>query len=45
MGHLRELQPRHELIGDVRGMGLLCGIELVEDRDTRAPGRWRSARR
>jgi 2,2-dialkylglycine decarboxylase (pyruvate) len=37
MGHLRELQTRHEVIGDVRGMGLLCGIELVEDRDTRQP--------
>jgi 2,2-dialkylglycine decarboxylase (pyruvate) len=37
LGHLRELQTRHETIGDVRGMGLLCGIELVEDRDTRAP--------
>jgi 2,2-dialkylglycine decarboxylase (pyruvate) len=35
--HLRELQSRHELIGDVRGMGLLCGIELVEDRETRQP--------
>jgi 2,2-dialkylglycine decarboxylase (pyruvate) len=37
MDHLRELQARHEAIGDVRGMGLLCGIELVEDRETRAP--------
>ncbi len=35
--HLRELQTRHESIGDVRGMGLLCGIELVEDRDSRRP--------
>jgi 2,2-dialkylglycine decarboxylase (pyruvate) len=34
---LRDLQDRHEAIGDVRGMGLLCGVELVEDRDTRAP--------
>jgi 2,2-dialkylglycine decarboxylase (pyruvate) len=37
IAHLRSLQERHESIGDVRGMGLLCGIELVEDRDTRAP--------
>jgi 2,2-dialkylglycine decarboxylase (pyruvate) len=37
LGHLRELQERHESIGDVRGMGLLCGIELVEDRATRVP--------
>jgi 2,2-dialkylglycine decarboxylase (pyruvate) len=37
LGHLRALQARHEAVGDVRGMGLLCGIELVEDRDTRAP--------
>jgi 2,2-dialkylglycine decarboxylase (pyruvate) len=37
MGHLRELQSRHEAIGDVRGLGLLVGIELVEDRDSRRP--------
>jgi 2,2-dialkylglycine decarboxylase (pyruvate) len=37
MARLKELQERHEVIGDVRGMGLLCGIELVEDRDTRRP--------
>ena len=37
MGHLRELQDRHEMIGEVRGIGLLCGIELVEDRDSRRP--------
>ena len=24
-------------VGDVRGMGLLCGLELVEDRDSRRP--------
>jgi 2,2-dialkylglycine decarboxylase (pyruvate) len=34
---LRQLQERHEQIGDVRGLGLLCGLELVKDRDTREP--------
>jgi 2,2-dialkylglycine decarboxylase (pyruvate) len=34
---LRELQTAHEQIGDVRGRGLLVGIELVEDRDSRRP--------
>jgi 2,2-dialkylglycine decarboxylase (pyruvate) len=34
---LGELQERHEAIGDVRGMGLLTAIELVEDRDSRRP--------
>ena len=37
MSALRELQTRHEAIGDVRGMGLLVGVELVEDREMRAP--------
>ena len=35
--HLAELAVRHEAVGDVRGMGLLQGIELVEDRDSRRP--------
>jgi 2,2-dialkylglycine decarboxylase (pyruvate) len=34
---LRELQSRHEEIGDVRGIGLLRGIELVKDRESRLP--------
>ena len=36
-GHLDELAARHEVVGDVRGMGLLWGLELVEDRDSRRP--------
>src|SRR5258706_14302553 len=34
---LRELQAKHPLIGDVRGLGLFIGIDLVTDRETRAP--------
>ena len=33
----RSLQKKHEIIGDVRGKGLMTGIELVEDRATKAP--------
>lgn len=32
---LREMMKDHELIGDVRGKGLLIAIELVKDRDTK----------
>jgi len=34
---LVELQDRHEVIGDVRGRGLLQGIELVTDRASKQP--------
>jgi len=37
LNRFRELQQRHEIIGDVRGKGLLIGIELVRDRASREP--------
>ena len=33
----RELADRYEAIGDVRCPGLFIGVDLVEERDTRAP--------
>ncbi|WP_376870321.1 aspartate aminotransferase family protein [Albirhodobacter sp. R86504] len=37
MGNLRKLQEKHEAIGDVRGLGLFCGAELVSDRVSKEP--------
>lgn len=37
MNSLRQLMIKHRIIGDVRGVGLFVGIELVTDRKKRTP--------
>lgn len=34
---LRDLQKKHPLIGDIRGKGLMCGVDLVTDRNAKTP--------
>lgn len=37
LAELKKLQDKYEIIGDVRGKGLMMGIELVKDRKTKEP--------
>jgi 4-aminobutyrate aminotransferase/(S)-3-amino-2-methylpropionate transaminase len=39
MAGLREFQSRHDLVGDVRGLGAMVAMELVDDRLTKHPAK------
>ena len=41
---LLDMKDRHPLIGDVRGIGSMMGIEIVRDRATKVPGSEEGAR-
>jgi 4-aminobutyrate aminotransferase-like enzyme len=41
---MRALQDKHAVIGDVRGLGLMIGLDLVTDRKTKAPATERAGR-
>jgi 4-aminobutyrate aminotransferase len=40
---LAELKERCEVVGDVRGRGLMIGVELVEDKETKKPAAQKAA--
>jgi 4-aminobutyrate aminotransferase len=37
MKRLKEMQQKYPIIGDVRGKGLMIGVEFVKDRETKEP--------
>ncbi|MBL7189448.1 MAG: aspartate aminotransferase family protein [Phycisphaerae bacterium] len=37
LNRMREMMQQHKIVGAVRGLGLLMGIELVKDRQTKEP--------
>jgi 4-aminobutyrate aminotransferase/(S)-3-amino-2-methylpropionate transaminase len=39
LGRLRDIAENSALVGDVRGRGMMCALELVEDRSTKAPAK------
>jgi 4-aminobutyrate aminotransferase len=40
---LREFGEKSEIVGDVRGKGLMIGVELVEDKDSKKPASEKAA--
>lgn len=42
MDRLRDWPKKHRIVGDVRGRGLMIGVEIVKDQESREPaGSWR----
>jgi 4-aminobutyrate aminotransferase len=39
MKRLGEMKEEHPMVGDVRGLGLMCGMELVKDKESKVPAR------
>jgi 4-aminobutyrate aminotransferase len=39
LGRLQELKSKHAVVGDARGLGLMLAIDLVKDRESRAPAK------
>jgi 4-aminobutyrate aminotransferase len=37
MKRLTEMKESHPMVGDVRGLGLMCGLELVKDKKSKTP--------
>lgn len=35
---LEEMKEKHKIVGDVRGKGLLIGVEIVKDKESKKPG-------